>query len=135
MKPKILFREYLNQRLTGEELQLRLAKDSSRDASELREILNMEESCRHVLREFAASAEARQHLVEKVVAVESWIRDKVQQQNPAPSPLFTRILPAFDVVGHATAGKKTKKRQKTKESATQSRSLGKGSSRSRPRKR
>lgn len=129
MKPRQLLHEYLNRRASGEELRLRLAKDNSREARKIVEILNMEESCRNVLKEFGPPVDAPQRLVEKVVAVESWIQAEDQEQESVPSKgWFSRLMPALDVVGHSKPDK-TEKRSKKLRADKKTRLRRKSSSR------
>ncbi len=112
MNPKQLLNEYFSRRISGKELRARLAQDNSRESRKILAILNIDESCCNVLKEFAPAPYAPQRLVEKVVAVESWIQAEEQVQERGPSRgWLSRLMPAFDVVGHSRADK-TKKKSK-----------------------
>ena len=119
MKSVAFLQEYWNERLSGEDVRMQLAKDESRQAREALEILSMEESCRGLLKAFEPNAESVERLVEKVVAVESWVPLAVQGRETKLAPSkrwFSTALADLDVVGHSENIKTVKKKKPKKES-------------------
>jgi hypothetical protein len=113
MNPQHLLSDYLNGRISGEELRTWLAKDTSREAQETLAILNVDESSRNALLDFAPPLDAPERLAEKVGAVESWIEPADQPEEPEPAKgWLSQRAPALDVVGHGKPGKPTRKRKK-----------------------
>jgi hypothetical protein len=116
MKPDIFLQEYWNERLSGVDLRMLLAKDDSRQAREALEILSVEESCRGLLKGFGPTPETVDQLVEKVVAVESWVPLKVQGRRTKLSPsnrLFSSAIAALDVIGHSESIKTVTKKKES----------------------
>lgn len=125
MKPQQLLSDYLNGKISGEELRTWLAKDISREARQTLAILTMDGACRDALVDFAPPLDAPERLAEKIGAVESWIQSEEETEVSQPSRnWFSNMVPAFDVVGHskpdasskqhkqAPARKKTRSRQR-----------------------
>jgi hypothetical protein len=113
MKPKHLLSDYLNGRISGQELRAWLAKDTSREARKTLEILNMNDAYRDALVDFAPPLEAPEHLAEKIGAVESWIEPQKQTEESAPSRgRLSKLVPALAVVGHSKPDEPQKKRKK-----------------------
>jgi hypothetical protein len=116
MKPNAFLQEYWNERLSGEDLRMQLAKDDSRQAREALEILSVEESCRGLLKAFGPSPEIVERLVEKVVAVESWVPLVVQGRKTKLAPSnrsFSGAVAALDVIGHSESIKTVKKKKES----------------------
>ena len=114
MKPKHLLSDYLNGRISGQELRTWLAKDTSREARKTLEILNMDDACRAALVDFAPPLDAPECLAEKIGAVESWIEPQEQAEESAPSKgWLSKLVSALDVVGHGKPDEPQKKGKKT----------------------
>jgi hypothetical protein len=95
-----------------------LAKADSRAARDALEILSVEASCRELVKTFGPNAESVERLVEKVVAVESWIPLEVQGRKTKLAPSnrwFTTPITDLDVVGHSESIKTVKKKKPKKE--------------------
>ena len=113
MKPKHLLSEYLNGKISGEELRTWLAKDTSREARDILEILNMDDACRDALVDFAPPLDASERLAERISTVESWIPPQEEAEEPQPSKSWiSRLIPAFDVAGHSKPDARPKKYRK-----------------------
>jgi hypothetical protein len=141
MNPRHLLSDYLNGRISGEELRDWLAKDNSREARETLAILNVDNSCRNALLDFAPPLEAPERLAEKVGTVESWVEPADQPEEPEPSKgWISRLVPALDVAGHSQSEnppkkrKKAASRKKAKKSATQKKTQPRKKRSTRPRK-
>jgi hypothetical protein len=118
VKPKHLLHDYLNGRISGEELRTWLAKDTSEEARETLQILNTDDGCRNALKEFAPAPDAPQRLAERVVAVDAWVQAEDEAKEAASSKeWFFKLVPAMDVVGHSkpeSTKRKSKKPQGAK---------------------
>jgi hypothetical protein len=113
MKPKHLLSDYLNGRISGEELRTWLAKDTSRAARETLAILKVDDSCHRALLDFAPPPDAPGRLADKVGTVESWVESADQADEPEPSKgWLSSLTPALDVAGHGKPGKPQRKRKK-----------------------
>jgi hypothetical protein len=113
MKPKELFSEYLNSRLSSAELRTRLATDHSREAQTTLKMLEVEDLCRNSLSKMRPTNEAAEHLVEMVLTPDNWVR--VPGQKPeGMRGWFAGLVPAMDVGGRMKPEKTEKKTAKPK---------------------
>jgi hypothetical protein len=124
MKPKRLFSEYLNARLSGAELRKQLAADHSRDAQTALRMLEVEDKCRDTLRSLHPIQDGAERLVDMVLTADSWVRVRSQKRE-ALAGWFSGLVPALDVGGRSKptgtekksaklrAGKKTRSRRKS----------------------
>jgi hypothetical protein len=124
MKAGAFLREYWNERLSAEDVRMRLAEDDSRQARQAREILSMEESCRELLKAVGPNPESVERLVEKVMAVELWVPLEAQESKTKLAPSnrwFSTAIADLDVVGHSESIKAVKKKPKKESPDRQSR--------------
>jgi hypothetical protein len=100
MRPIELLSQYLNGQRGADDAKMQLAKYRSRKAKKVLETLTMDENFRKILHNFEPPTDAEERLVEKVVAVESWIQPSGQQgSEPSTVSWVSKLTPAFDVVG------------------------------------
>jgi len=124
MKPKQLFSEYLNSRLSSAELRKQLAMDHSRDAQTALRMLDVEGRCRDALSTLQPIEGSSERLVDMVLTADSWVRVR-EQKGGAMAGWFSGLVPALDVGGRSKttetekknhkqrSGKKTRSRKKS----------------------